>query len=130
MSNYLTVAGTAATLSAARGLCRDGASLVVVAPHPLLPWVGLDAPPVSFDPAGARYGDTDVRMEGRLWRLDGSSVAALNHHKRLDDWVALVRSAGWSVDELVELSVPDAYRAQVHPSQHDVPLHLGLVLSC
>ena len=127
--NYLTIDQSIESLHKARRALKPGGRLILTVPHPALPWLRAEKPPFYFCRPARNYTEcSDMQLEGKIWRRDGTAVPVRCRHKTFDDLFRILRHAGFdqSID-VTELAVTDEH-LQLDPAffgpLRGIPLHL------
>ena len=125
---------TAATVVEIFRILRPGGRFVFAVPHPSLPFMRAEEPPLYFARQDAGYfSGRDPNFEGRIDRRDGVSVPVRCVHKTLADYFRALGAAGFqSMPEVEELWATPEILA-VDPAffgpLEDQPLHLAFRLA-
>jgi SAM-dependent methyltransferase len=129
--SYMRAEPMSRAFAEARRVLTPGGRFVFAVPHPSLPFVREQKPPFFFDTGQLGYFSArDVRHEGRIGCVDGTSLPVQMVHKPLEDFFDALAKAGFSRLPIVrELRALDAH-LEAHPELFapllDVPLHLAI----
>ncbi len=129
--NYLRIDAMRKCMGEVARVLRPGGRFVFSVPHPLFPFLCKNDPPFYFRVDQTTYfAGRDVKLEGKLWRRDGSSVDVLLHHKTLQDYLDALAAAGFeSMPTLRELSVTEDMvdiDKDFFAPLADIPLHVAI----